>query len=147
MSEFKKKSQAVNGKPRKINVAQRKALEKVIRERYVTLISQQEGVEQKTWEDIRKEALQTVKKQLGVDKIEAQIQALEEQKKALGFSFNYMPDHGSKAQELHNQILVKHRKKENTLREEMEEKIALIWTVESVDEAKHILGIEKSTLA
>ena len=143
MAESTRNSQAANGKPRKLNVAQRKALEKVLRERYGILISDQKGEEQKTREDICKEALQQVKKQLGVDKIEREIRELEEKKKNLGFSYSYMPETGSKAKEVYDQVLAKHRKKENGLRKEMEEKVALIWCVESVEEAQEILGIEQ----
>ena len=144
MPESNKNGQVGNGKLRHLNVAQRKALEKVLRERYATLIAQQEGREQKTWNDVMAEAVQAVKKQLGVDKIEAQIHRLEQEKKALGFSYGHMPDNGSKAKDLYEEILRKRHRKENTIRREMEEKIALIWTVETVDEARRILDIQEA---
>lgn len=138
-------SQNGNGSPGKLNVAQRKALEKVVRERYSNLISEQDGREKKTWDDVMKEAIQAVKEQLGVDKIDEHIRELEQERKVLGFSYGHMPDNGSKAKTLYEEILRKHHRKENTIRKEMEEKIALLWTVETVEEARRILGIEDSS--
>ena len=148
MSESKENGQNGNGQngngsPRKLNVAQRKALEKVVRERYSNLISEQEGREKKSWDDVMKEAIQTVKKELGVDKIDERIRELEQERKVLGFSYSHIPDNGSKAKALYEEILRKHHRKENTIRKEMEEKIALLWTVETVEEARRILGIEE----
>ena len=127
---------------RRLGVEQRRALEKVLRERYAGLVQEEQEKDSSWQSEIRKRILTDVKQELGVDKIEKKIQALVEKKSDFGFSrFNDIPDLGSSAHKLFDERMSEIRKEQKDLKTELEEKISRIWTVESVEEAEEIMGL------
>lgn len=129
---------------RKLNTAQRKALERFIRQSYEPKIEEKNEDDWAERQRQQAEIIAEIKQELEVDRIEAEIQELERKKSKLGFvgHHNGVPLAGSKAGKLYDERISKVRKKKKDLHEEMEAKIARIWTVETVEEAEEIAGIQ-----
>ena len=122
-----------------INNAQRKALAQLVERTYDRLIQEAKNKE----EVLVKETTEKVKAELGADTIENQIDALEKQVKTLegnmeqlGFSPYGDAIWGSKAK-----MLVDTRAHQESIKLEKEraEKLAGIWIVQTLDEAKAFL--------
>ena len=129
-------------KPRRLNVAQRKALEKLLRESYAPKIKQENEDDWSHQRDIQKQILSEVKRELGIDELEEQVHGLQERIERLGFVSRYdVPEAGSQARKVYDEKLARIEEADNKLRRELEEKIAKIWTAETVEEAEEILEL------
>lgn len=129
-----------------MNNAQRKALAQLVEKTYQRLIGEakdKEGL-------LVKEITEKVKVELGIDTIDTQIEALkkqienlEDKKKKLGFGYYELVE-GSKAK-----LLIDTRTRQESmemvgLEKELTERLAGLWTAQTIDEAKALLkGIVK----
>jgi len=129
-----------------LNNAQRKALAQLLEKSYERLIKQAQDNEGMLVEEIT----QKVKVELGVDTLENQIKALElqienlqDKKKQLGFS-EYGLLERSKAKMLIDTRLHQESSAIQDLEQDQTEKLAAIWTAQSIEETKALLkGIVK----
>ena len=127
---------------RMLNVGQRKALEKLLRESYTPKIKQEDEDDWSHQRQIQKQILAEVKRELGIDELEEQIHGLQERMERLGIVRPYdVPHAGSQARKLYDEKLARIEEADNKLRRELEKKIAKIWTAEAVEEVEQILEL------
>ena len=133
---------AETSEKRKLNVAQRKALEKLLRESYAAKVKKEAEDEWSHQREIQKQILAEVKRELGIDEMEEQVHELQERMERLGIVRPYdVPQAGSQARKVYDEKLSRIEEEQNSLRKELEEKIARIWTAETVEEAEAILQL------
>ena len=134
-----------NGKPRRLNNTQRKELAKLVERKYEVLVEAQRQEHEQANRAARVKAMEETKKNLGVEKLEAQIEAAKKSLEALGFDPRYnreAPNPGSKGDEIFQKLMEQYKPPKDNLAEERDATIARIWTVETVEEAEVIVGVD-----
>ncbi|MBD3184968.1 hypothetical protein GF312_21980 [Candidatus Poribacteria bacterium] len=133
----------MSGTNGKLNNAQRSALVKVLEKTYGRKIKKLRKTREYELERITRE----VKSQLGVDKIDREMEELkdrishlERRKEELGFSrYNDSPVPGTEAHRMITQALSSHEENIDFLEDEKDKKTAGIWTETDLSRAKDLV--------
>ncbi len=136
-----------NGNPRRLNNTQRKELARLVERKYETLVEAQRQEHEQANRVARVKAMEETKKNLGVEKLEAQIESMKKALEDLGFDARYgreAPNPGSKGDEVFQKLMDQYRPPKSSLVTERDAIIARIWTVETVEEAEEIVGVDES---
>ena len=136
-----------NGKPRRLNNTQRKELARLVERNYEALVEAQRQEHEQANRAARMKAMEETKQTLGVEKLEAQIESLKKTLEALGFDPRYnreAPNLGTKGDEVFQKLVEQYRPPKSTLVTERDAIIARIWTVETVEEAEVIVGMDEA---
>ena len=134
-----------NGKPRRLNNTQRKELARLVERKYEALVEVQRQEHEQANRTAKRKAMDETRKELGVEKLEAQIEAQKKILEELGFDPRYnreAPNPGSKGDEIFQKLMEQYKPPKDNLVEERDATIARIWTVETVEEAEVIVGVD-----